>query len=409
MKRLFIACLFLLVASVALVAAIEIDPGYLLLSYGLYTLETSVWVGLAAFIALFALVYGVFSLLRRIISRSTAFNQWLTGHSYRKSQKQTTKGLIAFIEGNWHSAKRILPRAAAKSETPLLNYLVAARACHEMGDNQQVKEFLKKAEQSTAGAGIAVELTQAELQLRNEHYEQALATLTRLRRNAAKHPHVLHLLKRAYLGLNDWQAILVLLPQLRKYNVASSELLDDLELSASRARLDDIAKLKDNALEELNTFWSKLPKTITRNSELVAVYCEHMIRLSAEQQAEKLIRKQLGREWNKKLIELYGTIEGEDVGKQLLHAESWLRERNNDAQLLLTLGRLSLRNSLWGKAREYFENSLKLERNAQACAELGRLLAHLGEHQRSNEYFQQGLLLSTHALPQLPMPEKRIA
>ena len=54
--------------------------------------------------------------------------------------------------------------------------------------------------------------------------------------------------------------------------------------------------------------------------------------------------------------------------------------------------------------REYFETSNKLVASSEACAELGRLLGKLGKHELSNDYFHQGLLLSTHGLPELPMP-----
>ncbi|MDG6404676.1 hypothetical protein QCD79_33735, partial [Pseudomonas quasicaspiana] len=36
-------------------------------------------------------------------------------------------------------------------------------------------------------------------------------------------------------------------------------------------------------------------------------------------------------------------------------------------------------SSLWGKARDYLETSLRLQRNPETCAELARLLGQLGE------------------------------
>lgn len=406
MKRFFVACIIVLVASVALVAAIEYDSGYMLLSYGQYTLESSIWVGMLAFIVLFVVVYSFFSLVRRVISRSTAFGQWFTGHGYRRSQQQTTKGLIAFIEGNWLSARRILAKAAEKSDTPLLNYIMAARASHVLNDDEQVRHFLKRAEQSTSGAGIAVGLTQAELQLRNGHYDQSLATLNRVRLNAGKHPYVLKLLKLAYVGLKDWPEVLLLLPLLRKHKVFSPKELDELELMASKESIIAAAKLKDSPKEELLQQWQSLSKGMVKNSELVACYAAQLIALGDMQQAEKLIRNQLRKDWHKELVALYGKVNGEDVNKQLGFAEGWLKEHANDAGLFLCLGRLSLRNSLWGKARDYFESSLKLEKSAEVCAELGRLLAHLGDHKKSNEHFQYGLMLATEGLPELPQPDK---
>ena len=76
-----------------------------------------------------------------------------------------------------------------------------------------------------------------------------------------------------------------------------------------------------------------------------------------------------------------------------------------DPALLLTLGRLCLQNQLWGKARDYFETSLKLERHPETCAELARLLAGLGDTERSNQLFQEGLGMLDERLLALPLPE----
>jgi len=86
-----------------------------------------------------------------------------------------------------------------------------------------------------------------------------------------------------------------------------------------------------------------------------------------------------------------------------LIAEQWLKHRTNNPELLLALGRLSLRNELWGKAREYFETSLKLRRNRETLAELSRLNAHMGEEEASIKLLMQGLE-TDHGLPDLPMP-----
>ena len=76
--------------------------------------------------------------------------------------------------------------------------------------------------------------------------------------------------------------------------------------------------------------------------------------------------------------------------------------------LLLTLGRLSLRNQLWGKGREYFEHALRSSKSvtltAEISAELGRLLEYLGEHERSLVCYQQAMLLMENKLPDLPLP-----
>lgn len=409
MRVWFIVSLLMLLAGVLLVPAMVYDPGYVLISLGSYMLETSVWVGLAILVVAVVVLLAGLSLLRRLLSSGGAFNRWLTDRGYRRSQHQTTQGLIAFIEGNWQTAQRTLARAAPKSETPLLNYLVAARASHALGDSEQTKHFLKLADQSTSGASIAVGLTQAELQLQSGELEQSLATLKRVRRNASRHPHVLSLLKSVHVGLKDWQEVLALLPELRKYHVEDNSELDQLELLASKKSIGDTSRVRKDKQQVLESLWQQLPKAARKNSEVVAAYVRELMASGDKVRSEKIIRDQLKRDWNKSLVHLYGLVAGEDPNKQLIHAEVWLQERNNDATLLLTLGRLCMRNALWGKAREYFESSRKLESSSEVCAELGRLLAYLGEHEKSNAYFEEGLMLATDTLAELQLPARPLS
>ena len=407
MKKLFIASLLVLLLAVGLVAAIEFDPGYVLISYGYYTVETSAWMALAVVLAVLVAGYLLLLLVKSLLRQGGSLKLWLSGRGYRRSRQLSTAGLIAYTEGNWQKARRLLLKAANKAETPLLNYLVAAKASNVLGEDNKTKELLRLAEQSTSGAEVAVGLTQAELQVQNGSLEQALATLMRIRRNADKHPHILTLLKTVYLGLKDWESLLQLLPQLKKHQRVSEQELAELQQQASEALLRSAGAARSQPLQQVRDAWQQLPKEARRDSVLLTVYVDELIKAGAGGEAEKVIAEVLRRQWHPALVELYGKAEGAEPNKQLLQAENWLKERNNDATLLLALGRLSLRNQLWGKAREYFESSLKLESRPETCAELGRLLAHLGEHEQSNDYFQRGLLASTHGLLELPMPARQ--
>jgi HemY protein len=107
--------------------------------------------------------------------------------------------------------------------------------------------------------------------------------------------------------------------------------------------------------------------------------------------AEKIIRKTLKRQWSEELSRLYGTIEATDRSDMLRQAEKWLRERPEDAVLLLTVGRLCVRNELWGKARSYFESSIGIRPSPETWHELGQLLIRMGEGQAASDAFQKGL------------------
>jgi HemY protein len=150
--------------------------------------------------------------------------------------------------------------------------------------------------------------------------------------------------------------------------------------------------------------WDELPRFVRRDEHTIHDYARLLARLGDEEQAETLLRKVLKNHWSDELINLYGRLEGSDPEVQLLTAEQWYKDRPNNPQLLLALGRLSLRNQLWGKAREYFTASLKLKRDRETMAELSRLNAHMGEEESSVKLIMQELE-SDNALPELPMPK----
>ena len=400
MKLLLVIVVLMLLASVGLVALIEKDPGYVLISYQQLTLETSVWVGLVLLIVSFFALYFLLRLIRRVMKSGGILSHWLSDRQYGRSQRLTSLGMVSFIEGNWQKSRRILLRAVKGSDAPLLNYLIAARASNQLGDSAAVSNYLKQAEESEAGAGIAVELTQAELQLNNGQLEQALATLVRARKNTGKHPYVLRLLMDVYLGLEDWQQLAVLLPELKKHKVVEGDRWLKLQ---SRCFLQ---LMENTDVVSLKQQWKAVPENLKKDSAFVVAYINYLREAGDEQEAEQVAVKRLKQSWSDELVHDYGLLAGTDVKKQLLTAEKWLKERPNNPQLLLCLGRLSLRNELWGKAREYFESSFKLEQRPETCAELGRLLASLKEVELSNQYFQKGLLLSEKSLPKLPQPEQ---
>lgn len=408
MKRGFLAVLAVLVVAGTLVAAIESDPGYVLVAYGGYSLETSIWVALALFLLGLALLWLMLRWLRGGLRLGLRSGSWWRRRRHRRQQQRTTEAIIAYIEGRWGRARRLLERAAEHSDEPLLHYLAAARASSALGDWATAQGDLARAADSAPGAGVAVDLVRAELLLEQGLLEDALATLQRTRRHAGRHPYVLDLLQRVYVGLRDWPSLLELLPELHRHGVLPPVELQTLEREAYRAQLKVLgAREGEDEGRRLHQLWRSMPRALRQDPELVGHYARQLLARGAEAEAMALLQQQLKRSWDPELVRLYGLIEGPDPQRQLLVAEQWLTERNSDAVLLLALGRLALRNELWGKARDYFEASLKLEESAEGCAELGRLLAHLGEPALSSRYFQRGLEVSTAGLPALPMPGRR--
>lgn len=412
MIRLLLVVLFALLIGTALSLGLQYDLGYIRISLGNYLIETNFWIGLACIIAVVGVIVLSLNLLRRMRQSTGLMASWVSRGKERRARRRTTKGLLALAEGNWPRARKMLTSAADNADTPLINYLAAAQASFECGDYEAVDELLRKAFESTPGSDMAVGITQAQLQLAGNRLEEALATLVRLRKQSPHHPFVLKLLKNTYLRLEDWRELAKLLPELRKRNVLHETELGELQRLVwhnllERAAEDCRRRQQDDpdaSLEPLTRLWDELPGFLRRDEKTIADYARLLADLGDEAQTETLLRKVLQNHWSDDLVNLYGRLQGRKPDEQLLTAEQWLKDRPNNAELLLALGRLSLRNELWGKAREYFETSLRLRRSKETLAELSRLSAHMGDDEVSIKLMMQGLA-KDNGLPELPMPK----
>lgn len=408
MKRAYLWVVVAIVAATLLGIAVARHSGYVLIAYDSFRYESSLWATLALLLAVVLVVLMVRFVLGLVFTSGGVVNPWSRRNRSRRTRLAIEQGQLDLAEGRWASAQRHLHRAAEAERQPLLYYLGAARAANELGRTEDSDNLLERALERQPQAELAIALTHAQLQVDRGDTEAALVTLQAMHE---RHPHnvqVLRQLQRLYQQRGDWSSVIRLLPELRKDKVLSAAELGELERRAWGENLSLAARREQDdqtAQQSLERAWQQLTSAQRQEPQLVLAYAEQLRQLGAESDAEKVLRTALQREYESHLARLYGLVRGGDPARQLQTAEGWLKQHPDDPSLLLTLGRLSLQNRLWGKARDYFEDSLRRQRNPEACAELARLLAGLGDTERSNQLFQEGLGLLDERLLALPLPE----
>ncbi len=410
--RFLVTLLLVLVITVAAAVLIMQDPGYVLIVFHQWAVETTAVVLTGGLLAAFVLLYLLIRLLRKV---------WLLPQKVREQKKArrrmratvgTDRGLLALAEGNWAKAEHLLMRFAKDSEMPLINYLGAARAAQKQNASMRRDLHLADAHHSMPRATLAIGITQGELQYAQGQYEEALATLMHLYSIAPKHGYVLYLLMKVHEAMGNWKELRDLLPELLRSDALTTKDAGAFEakvhqqLFASALKGDDAAKLRDT--------WAQVPSEMRQHGDLIAIYVQQLMNLGqCNSHCEELLREAIKREFNPQLVKLYGQVHGDDPAKQLATAESWLREHERHPDLLLTLGRLSLRNRLWGKARTYLEASLGIGPQPETYCELANLLHDLGEEDRARELYRQGLQNAASASCAInidrPRPRRRAA
>ncbi|MFC0267665.1 heme biosynthesis HemY N-terminal domain-containing protein [Kushneria aurantia] len=403
MRKLILFIVVVLAVGALLGQLMITMPGYIMFRVGDTSVQTSFWFGLLLLFAIFLALHFVLRLLWRMRHPVEGLRGWTRRSRHRQAMHRTHKGLVALGDGRWKRAERALTRSADDASTPLVNYLSAALAAHYQGRHDQADELLKQAQQGNSDADNAVALMQAQLLLDRRQPEQALAILTRLHESMPQHQQVLRLLKQAYLQVHDWEGMRRLLPALERHDLVGNEERVALERTTYLALLEQTAQNSNH--HRARTLWAEMPDIHKGDVELVLLYASILERNGETSEAEILLRNALKSHWDARLIHHYGLLSVEPE-RQLATAEKWLQERPNDPELLMALGRLSLRNAWWGKAQEYFEASHRQRPSSTACAELARLYANLGQHSKSQQYYQQSVELMDNSLPALPQPSE---
>lgn len=386
MKLLFITLFFLVLAVVLALVALR-DPGYVLIQIQGWSIEVSFVLLAVAAVLAFLAGYVALRFLGGTLRLPHRWRDWRARRRERKAKTLLARGFLDLIEGRWERAEQRLLQYAGE-EAGVLGFLGAARAAQAQGAGPRRDRYLQLACKTMPNAEFALALAQSEMQLADGEYQAAAANLKRLHGIAPKNRIVLTQLMRLHTLLEDWERLLELLPALRKHQVVDPERARRLSL---RAWIGLIEAPGLNDEQALNAVWRRAPSEVRDHEEWLRAYVHRLLEHGAGARAEIALHEAIDRQWSGALVYLYGLIEGADPAAQVRRAEAWLRGRENDPLLLLTLGRLCRRKGLWGQARQYLERCVKTGAAPEAYSELAATLEAVGETEAALKYYHRGM------------------
>jgi len=369
------------------------DPGYALLGIGQWSVEMSLAVFVLGAVFVFFVLYFFFRLLGWLLRLPGRIKDKRKHAKFSRSQDALIAGLVDSAEGNWAKAEKMLIKHASHSGAPLIHYLTAARAAQSRGAFEKRDEYLQRAKDEAPGSDIAIGLTQAELHLSGKEFDQAIEILSRLQSVNPGHAAVLKLLHQTYRRIGDWEGIRKLIPSLNKNKVLLETEIKLLETETFSELLKKAAEQGD--VQEIKALWQSIPGHVKDMPGVRAIYFAAMIDSQAGAEIEDELTAALEKNWDETLIILYGCIQTEDYPAQLATAQKWLELHPNDAVLLRTLGKISMKCDDLEKAEVYINKSLSIEPSVSACRMLGELYDLQGKKDKSSEAYKRGLELAS--------------
>ncbi|WP_347987794.1 heme biosynthesis HemY N-terminal domain-containing protein [Methylomonas sp. AM2-LC] len=369
------------------------DPGYVLIGFEHESLETTPVVVVAALVIGFFLLYYFFRLLGVLIRLPGKLAKNRHTIRFNRSQEALISGLFDAADGNWERAEHVLIKHASHSGAPLLHYLTAARAAQSRGALDKRDEYLKKAASESSDTNMTVGLTQAELHLSEQQFEQALETLSKLHSMDPSHARVLKMMHQAYQHMGDWESLSKLLPSLQKNKILLEGEVKLLETQTFSRLLKQAAESKDVAA--IQACWSEVPEHIKSLPGIANIYFAAMIANGGGLLVEAAINAQLAKHWDDTSLLLYASIDFPDAEKQLHETEKWLAVYANDAVLQCVLGKLALKAQQLEKAEQYLLKCIHIDASVDAYQYLGDVFMLKGDKDKACDYFKQALELAS--------------
>ena len=389
--------LFALAAcSVAIALAGRYGSGYVVFVVPPWRAELSVMLFVILGVITFAIIYAVLRLAGWAYRLRRALRMKRRERQRNKSRMALYASLKSLFSGQFRQAEQQARAAMSADETHDgtrdLAATVAAWAAHESGNSDAAVPYLERI--SSANSSEMRDASKAYMLLAEGHAKDALTLLKELAATAPKNPGVLKMKVEAEVAEKAWEDVLASLGTLTRSGLMPETAAQQLRLNAE---LNLIKSRPANRDAVLST-WNSISPESRYDVSIAVTVARRLIALGCGDDAKELIDAAIDERgiagWDSSLAAVYADCKADSTLAQIERAERWLKQHARDPVLLATLGKLCMRQALWGKAQSYLEASVALEPTLDAHMTLARLMEQIGKRDEAIRHIRRSAELA---------------
>jgi len=387
-----------LLLFIILIAGIVLGPmfaghqGYVLIQTDTYNIETSVTSLVIMLILLIVVLFAIEWVLRRVFRTGARTRGWFVGRKRTRARKQTREGLMKLAEGDYTQVEKLLSRNADHAEQPVVNYLLAAEAAQQRGDDLRVNQYLERASEVADSNQLPVDITRVRIQLARGENHAARHGVDALLNVAPRHPEVLRLAEQAYVKTQAYQSLLEILPSLAKANVYNDEEIQKLQLQAYIGLMNE--RMANGGSLELKSWWNDQSRKTRHETALQVAMIEHLIECNDHDTAQQILVDGLKRKFDERLVLLMPKLKSGNPEQLEKLLNQQIKQHGASALLNSTLGQLLMRHGEWQQASDAFRAALKQRPDTYDYAWLADVLDKLHRPEEAAQMRRDGLLLT---------------
>ena len=387
-----------LLLFIILIAGIVLGPmfaghqGYVLIQTDTYNIETSVTSLVIMLILMIVVLFAIEWVLRRVFRTGARTRGWFVGRKRTRARKQTREGLMKLAEGDYTQVEKLLSRNADHAEQPVVNYLLAAEAAQQRGDDLRVNQYLERASEVADSNQLPVDITRVRIQLARGENHAARHGVDALLNVAPRHPEVLRLAEQAYVKTQAYQSLLEILPSLAKANVYNDEEIQKLQLQAYIGLMNE--RMANGGSLELKSWWNDQSRKTRHETALQVAMIEHLIECNDHDTAQQILVDGLKRKFDERLVLLMPKLKSGNPEQLEKLLNQQIKQHGASALLNSTLGQLLMRHGEWQQASDAFRAALKQRPDTYDYAWLADVLDKLHRPEEAAQMRRDGLLLT---------------
>lgn len=335
------------------------------------------------FVVLLFVLFGVAYVLTRIAIRSWEMPQtlqrWRADSARTQARDAVFLSLQQLFSGQFRDAENTARSAMEHADTQDLAAALAAWAAYEGGNSGAAVPYLDRI--SGERSAHMRDASKAYMLLADGRTPEALALLKSLSQADPRNPGVLKMKVEAEMAEKAWDDVLATLAPLSRSGLLPEAAAAQIRLSAEM----NLIKSKPANADAVISTWQSFGTASKSDVALAGCVAQKLVGMGARELAagvvEESIKLRGPTQWASELVAVYADCGESNVLTQIENAETWLKAQPRDPILLATLGKLCMRQSLWGKAQSYLEASAAMLPSQEVHMTLARLMEQLGKRE----------------------------
>jgi HemY protein len=376
-KHLFYL-LFVILITVGLATALQHDPGYILIAFHQWQIQTTLVIFILSLTLLLGAFFSLLTMFWSGLKLPKKMYQYYQNWQIHHQEEQIHQALEAFFQEDWSMVDKKL----RSTQLPWYLNLLAAEAAQKQNSLQKRDTFIKLALDEGQSPQISILLFQTHLLIQSKQFEQAEAILNRIPpKIAKKNPFWYKLRFILNFHFKHYAAIIESLNQNQKllkkmpwyFEFYQKALLKLIHPSMTEAEVVKLFKNSPKIIQENLSVMKKLSPWLTNQKVF-----NHMIE-------DLILEDPLSTE----LLQLLEELEPKESWIHQLEKQHHLDPQN--LNILCCLGKLKAKQKLWGQALAY----LKASKTKEAYLELAKIYLKLEQTANASEAMQAALRIET--------------